>query len=93
MFIKGEKDMTTWKAEIEAAIISDGGNPDEMITTLSEDELNREFDESYGIEKGAPFTAWCGDWVYFPICYDGSEWVGHAPRNPCAIAMSHQGGG
>ena len=41
---------------------------------------------AFGKKKGS------ANWVYFPICYDGAEWVGHAPRNPCDIAMEHQGG-
>lgn len=29
----------------------------------------------------------------FPICYDGLEWAGSAPRNPNGGAIRHQGGG
>ena len=51
------------------------------------------FDAGYGAEEGVAFTAWSENYVYFPINYDGAEWVGHAPRNPCDIKMEHQGGG
>lgn len=60
---------------------------------IDEGELDRKFDNGFGGEEGAPFTAWSKDFVYFPICYDGSEWVGYAPRNPCDVKMAHQGGG
>ncbi len=81
--------MTTWKEQIK-----DTAGDDEIIAcTLTEEELDRKFDNGYGGEEGAPFTAWSETRVYFPICYDGSEWVGSAPRNPCDEAKKHQGGG
>lgn len=63
-----------------------------IACTISDEELDREFDDGYGGAEGAPFTAWSENWVFFPICYDGAEWVGIAPRNPCDRSMSHQGG-
>lgn len=63
-----------------------------VCCTLSEDQLRVEFDDSYGGVEGQSFTAWGEKWVYFPICYDGSESVGSAPRNPCDISLDHQGG-
>lgn len=62
------------------------------ISTLSEKELDVEFDNSYGTENGQPFTTWTTWFVYFPICYDGSEWCGSIPRNPQESPSSHQGG-
>ena len=63
-----------------------------IACTISDEELDREFDTGYGGSEGDPFTAWSENWVFFPICYDGAEWVGRAPRNPCDISMIHQGG-
>ena len=63
-----------------------------IACTISDEELDREFDTGYGGSEGAQFTAWSENWVFFPICYDGAEWVGRAPRNPCDISMIHQGG-
>lgn len=63
-----------------------------IACTISDEGLDREFDDGYGGSEGAPFTAWSENWVFFPICYDGAEWVGRAPRNPCDTSMSHQGG-
>jgi hypothetical protein len=64
-----------------------------MVTTLSNEELNREFINGFGSTDGTPFTAWGENYVYFPICYDGAEWVGSAPRNPSDEVTEHLGGG
>ena len=63
-----------------------------IVTTLTEDGLNREFDDGYGGSEGEPFTAWGEKYVYFPVVYDGAEWVGSAPRNTCDEKCSHVGG-
>lgn len=85
--------MKSWEEMLKEAFKDDGEDFDKMICTLSKDALKKRFDTGYGGTEGEPFTAWGEKWVYFPICYDGAEWVGHAPRNPCDIAMGHQGGG
>jgi hypothetical protein len=81
--------LTTWRIQIEIARGDDG-----PIThcTLTEEEMDQEFDDGYGISKGKPFTAWSEKRVYFPVVYDGAEWVGSAPRHPCDEATGHQGG-
>ena len=63
-----------------------------LACTLTEEELLVEFDGSYGLSEGTPFTAWSNDWVYFPVVYDGAEWVGRAPRNICDTPTYHCGG-
>jgi hypothetical protein len=78
---------------IKECLIDTKENFEDLTTTLNEKELNSKFDNSYGGTKGIAFTAWGPEYVYFPICYDGAEWVGFAPRNPCDIKMHHQGGG
>ena len=81
---------SSWYEMLKEMMEGDGENFDERVCTLSEEELRVEFSDTYGAEEGKPFTAWGKNWVYFPLCYDGSEWVGHAPRNPCNISMEHQ---
>lgn len=82
-------EMTTWRKELVKA----GFNFEDLQgCTLTEEGLDKEFDAGYGGENGEPFTAWTSERVYFPCCYDGSEWVGSAPRNPCDEATGHQGG-
>ena len=59
-------------------------------------DLRKKFDDSYGCEEGVPFVLWTKNFVYFPICYDGAEWVGCVPRNPCSTEQfkpTHFGGG
>jgi hypothetical protein len=77
---------TTWRkkiAEFGDTIIA---------CTLSDEELDAEFDDGFGCPEGMPFTAWSERYVYFPVCYDGAERVGRAPRNPCDEANDHVGG-
>jgi hypothetical protein len=81
---------TTWRREIEEASAYDG---DQIIScTLSEAELDIKFDPGFGGTDGTPFTAWSESYVYFPVCYDGSEWCERVPRNPGSDATSHVGG-
>lgn len=54
--------------------------------------LDQPFYSSYGGAEGCPFTLWTANRVYFPVVYDGEEWVGSAPRNPSSEAASHFGG-
>lgn len=80
--------MTNWNELIKKA--ADG---DEILAcTLTNEELLFRFDNGYGGSEGKPFTAWSEDYVYFPVVYDGAEWVGRAPRNPSNEATPHQGG-
>lgn len=84
---------TNWHTLITVAM--DGRNEsweDVVEHTLDNEDLYREFDDDIGVEQGTPFTLWTQDRVYFPICYDGSEWVGSVPRNPCDEISGHFGG-
>ena len=78
---------------LEDAFKATGDDLEKMVTTLSPEELSKKFDTGYGLNEGEPFTAWGDKYVYFPICYDGAEWVGWAPRNPCDEKCHHMGGG
>lgn len=85
--------MTTWRQEIEKACRANGELYSDIIeVSIDKGELDREFDGGYGLEEGKPFAAWSENYVYFPVCYDGYEWVGSAPRNPCNKKLYHQGG-
>lgn len=61
--------------------------------TFAEGELDIEFYPGYGGEEGVPFTVWTKNRVYFPACYDGSEWVVSVSRNPDGVRTEHVGGG
>ena len=41
-----------------------------------------EFDAGLDCQEGIPFCVWTNDWVYFPVVYDGAQWVGGIPLNP-----------
>lgn len=85
---------STWRKEINDQMDwQDEGWKDLVKTTLSEHELDREFDPGFGSTHGIPFTLWTKKRVYFPVCYDGSESVGSVPRNPCDVKTFHVGGG
>lgn len=80
--------MNNWKK-----LIKEAAKDDEIIScTLTEEELLKSFDDGFGGSEGKIFTAWSENYVYFPVVYDGAEWVGRAPRNPCNEATAHQGG-
>ncbi len=66
---------------------------DVIRCTLTPAQLDVEFDSGWGGENGEPFTLWTKKRVYFPACYDGSEWVASAPRKPCDEIMQGVGGG
>ena len=60
--------------------------------TLTEAQWDELFDSGFGGSEGEPFTAWSESYVYFPVVYDGAEWVGRVPRHPCDVPTKHQGG-
>jgi hypothetical protein len=84
--------MATWRELIEQECKNNYDSFDSLVITIENGELDREFNPGCGGTGGAPFTAWSDYFVYFPICYDGAEWCGSAPRNPCGIKCHHQGG-
>jgi hypothetical protein len=84
--------MTTWRQLLTEAAAERGEAFEQLTVSIADGELDRPFRVGYGGTEGADFTAWGPVWAYFPLCYDGSEWVGSAPRNPCDVKMSHQGG-
>jgi hypothetical protein len=76
-----------------------GAEEDKPVTfTTATNHLNIpgllvQFDSGYGGTRGPLFTVWGEKRVYFPAQYDGSEWVGSVPRNPCEQVTNHVGGG
>ena len=79
---------TTWRELIQA--VQAGPL---VACTLSEAELDEEFEGGLGSVLGKAFTAWTETWVLFPVVYDGAQWVGCVPRNPCDQVTRPQGGG
>ena len=86
--------MTTWKKEIYKKMKGNRETWDDVVSsTISKKELNVKFDDGYGCEEGIPFTIWTKKNVYFPACYDGSEWCASVSRNPNGKRTIHIGGG
>lgn len=54
--------------------------------------LDYKFDDSWGTAEGPAFVLWTEDNIYFPVTYDGSEWIEKLPRDPCPLEYSHIGG-
>ena len=87
-------DRITWEEAILEEMQERGESFDDVIsTTLTNEELNKKFDPGFGATQGIPFTLWTNKRVYFPVVYDGAEWVASAPRNPSREKMKHVGGG
>lgn len=83
--------MANWYDMLKEEMEDNGDTFENRVCTMDEEGLKKKFDAVCGSIKGKPFTAWGENWVYFPLCHDGWEWVGSAPRNPCDIKMGHQG--
>lgn len=86
--------MTTWRKELTEALAGHNESwVDVEASTLSDEQMNAEFDPNWGSTQGCSFTVWTKKRVYFPACYDGSEWVESVSRVPDGIATDHIGGG
>jgi len=55
---------------------------DVVSSTMSTDQMEMTFDNSYGVPECSPFVVWTKARVYFPVCYDGHISVETVPRNP-----------
>lgn len=85
--------MNTWETLITDEMDMQNETWDHVEScTLTQDELRAEFDDDYGAANGKPFTLWTHNRVYFPVVYDGSEWVASVPRHPNGQPTSHVGG-
>lgn len=87
--------LTTWRKELQNAFACTGESFPEDVehTTLSDDRLDVQFESGYGGIEGLPFAIYTVNYVYFPACYDGSEWVAWIPRHPTGKPICHVGGG
>ena len=81
---------TTWREAFEKA----RGEDSSPVVAVAPDEatLDVEFDDGWGGSCGPQALIWTEERVYFPVVYDGSEWLGSAPRNPTTEGQAHVGG-
>lgn len=83
----------TWRELIEESMSSRHETwADIESCTLTDDQLDMKFDNGFGGTEGVPFTIWTANRVYFPACYDGSEWVVSVSRHPDGKPTLHVGG-
>ena len=79
----------TWRESISVEMGVVGDSWDNYVAHVG--DIDVDFDCGYGWPEGKPFTLWTDNRVYFPVVYDGSEWVSSVPRNPCGEAVCHVG--
>lgn len=81
--------MTTWRKELAEA----RGADQTPVVAVAPDEatLDVEFDDGYGGSNGPAVLVWTETHVYFPVVYDGAEWLDSAPRNPTTEGQGHVG--
>ena len=85
--------MANWREMITDEMKDRGdGWENQQGIAPGDDVLDLEFYDGFGCSEGPSFTLWTKDRVYFPVVYDGSEWVGSVARNPCDEASGHHGG-
>lgn len=80
----------TWRAMIQDILDCDVENEQLLFVAPNKEVLDVVFNSGYGTAEGPEFLAWSENYVFFPLEYDGSEYVGYAPRNPVARTMRHQ---
>jgi len=86
--------MESWKTFLEEAMADHNETFEDIVSnTMTDEEMEKEFDSGYGGEEGIPFTVWTKSRVYFPACYDGAEWAESVSRDPDGIPTAHVGGG
>lgn len=86
--------MTSWYEQISLAMAPHDDTWSNVVShTMSEGQLHAQFNDGYGGPEGCAFTLWTKKRVYFPVMYDGAEWVSSVPRSPCKEATQHIGGG
>lgn len=81
--------MATWNQ-----LLNEAARGDTIVAKAPTDESvwDESFHDGYGTAEGKPVLAWSETRVYFPVEYDGSEWIGSAPRDPVKNGQLHVGG-
>lgn len=87
-----DDERTTWRVELARAMRGAHDEGPILAYAPSEESFDEEFYPGYGAANGPGVLAWTEGWVYFPVEYDGAEWMDSAPRNPQADGQCHVGG-
>lgn len=82
--------MDNWKKLLGVELQARGESwGDIEATTLTEEQMAAPFDAESPRVEGVPFTVWTARRVYFPVEYDGQEWVGSVAREPDGVPTKH----
>lgn len=85
---------TTWRKELEEVLKYRNETwSDVESNTMTEEDMDKEFDPGFGGTEGCGFTVWTKNTIYLPATYDGAEWVVAVSRNPDGLPTPHIGGG
>lgn len=80
----------TWRKLITEDMEEYGETWADLVSlTLTDSELDTIFDAQEYAMQGKPFTAWSKRRVYFPVVYDGKEFVASVSRHPDGIPTKH----
>jgi hypothetical protein len=85
--------MVRWRDLIIVCMGDNGESWKDVVDYAPSDGkwLDYLFDDTYGFIEGESFTLWTKERVYFPMVFDGSEWVASVSRNPDKKATKHLG--
>jgi len=73
-------DLTCWREKILDVLKNTGEALEDIHFEPHDINLDKKFDDGYGTSEGVPFVGIGDTYVYFPVVYDGCEWVGCVPR-------------
>jgi hypothetical protein len=87
--------MKSWHKMTEEEMSKHSDSMGNLVKLAIEDNSKflEPLDVGFGRDRGASFTLWTEERVYFPAVYDGIIWVASVPRNPCDAVTEHIGGG
>jgi hypothetical protein len=71
-------EIITWRESLREEMLSQGDPGPVVDYAPSEAEFDVKFDAGYGGSQGPAVLAWTETRVYFPVVYDGTEWLGSA---------------
>jgi hypothetical protein len=85
--------MTNWRTFLIKELKDNNETFDDIESnTMTSHDMDKMFYSGYGSANGCQFTVWTKKRVYFPVVYDGSEWIGSVSRHPDGNPTKHQGG-
>ena len=79
--------MATWRNMLEGLLAFTKDEIETLVFEPADIDLDKPFDDGFGIPEGVPFRAYSNDWIYICTEYDGAESLVLVPRNPGMNAM------